>query len=112
MFSILPCMCSRFCQADSTCDRLPRFQVYLDAQQPKVHRSAEACASHLGAMVITMTTWAREQQLASADLTVLTIAPPPRESHQRRQSHPGHVETSGFVFSTIHLQDQGTTPVA
>lgn len=112
MFNILPCTCSRFCQADSTCDRLPRFQVYLDAQHPKLHKSAEACATHLGTMVITMTTWARKQQLADADLTVLTMAPPPRESYPGRQSHPSHVETSGFVFSTIHLQYQDTMPAA
>jgi hypothetical protein len=112
MFSILSCMCSRFCQADSTCDRLPRFQVYLDAQDPQIHRSADACASHLGAMVIALTTWAGEQHLADADLTVLTIAPPPRESHPRRQSHPRYEETRGFVFSTIHLHDQGSIPAA
>jgi hypothetical protein len=112
MFSILPCMCSHFCQADSTCDRSPRFQVYLEARHPKIHRSAEACASHLGTMVIAMTMWAREQQIADADLTVLTIAPPSRESRPRRQSRPSYVETSGFAFSIIHLRDQGTIPAA
>jgi hypothetical protein len=57
-----------------------------------------------------LTTWAREQHLTNADLTVLTIAPPPRESHPRRQSRSSLVQTSGFVFSTIHLRDQGTMP--
>ena len=112
MFSILPCTCSRFCQADSTCDRLPRFQVYLDAQDPLVHRIAEACASHLGAMVVALTTWARERRLAAADLTVLAIAPPHGESDHRRESHPRYEETSGFVFCTIHLHDQGGIPAA
>lgn len=112
MFSILPCMCSRSCQADSTCDRLPRFQVHLEAEHPPVHRSTEACASHLGAMVVAVTTWAREQHLTNADLTVLTIAPPPRENQPGRQSHSDYVQTSGFVFSTIHLRDQGTMPAA
>lgn len=112
MFSILPCMCSRFCQADSTCDHMPRFQVHLDAQNPELHRSVEACASHLGTMVVDLTSWARERHLANADLTVLTIAPPPREGHPRRQSHPGYVQTSGFVFSTIHLRDQSTMRAA
>ena len=110
MFSILPCMCSRSCQADATCDRSPRFQVCLDAQCPQTHRSAEACGSHLGAVVVALTTWAREQHLTNADLTVLTIAPPPRESHPRRQSRSSLVQTSGFVFSTIHLRDQGSMP--
>ncbi len=105
MIDILPCMCSCLCQADSTCDRLPRFQLYLDAKHPSTHWSAEACASHLGNMVVAMSTWAREQQLASADLTVVTITPPSRETHPRRQPNPRYVQTSGFVFSTIHLQD-------
>jgi hypothetical protein len=107
MPSILPCMCSRFCQADSTCDHLPRFQIYLDAHHPQIHRSAEACASHLGDVVVTMTAWAREQRLANADLTVMTMSPPPRESHLRRQASPSYVQTSGIVFSVIHLHDQG-----
>lgn len=107
MFSILPCMCSSFCQADSTCDRRPHFQAHLDAQHPRIHRSTEACASHLGAMVVAMTTWAREQDLTSADLTVLTIEPPPPEDRSRQQSPSGRVHTRGLVFSTIHLGEPG-----
>jgi hypothetical protein len=107
MFSILPCTCSSFCQADSTCDRRPRFQAHLDVQHPRIHRSIEACASHLGAMVVAMTTWAREQDLTNADLTVLTIEPPPQENRPRRQSHSGRVQTNGFIFSTIHLDESG-----
>lgn len=111
MFSILPCTCSRFCQADG-CDRLPRFQIHLEAQEPPIYRRAEACASHLGEMVVALTTWAREQQLTNADLNVLTMTPPPRESHPRRQSERSYEETSGFVFSTIHLPGQDTKPAA
>jgi hypothetical protein len=105
MFSILPCTCSSSCQADSTCDRVPVFQAHLDAQHPPVHRSAEACASHFGALVVAMTTWAREQDLTDVDLTVLTIEPPSHESHPRQQPHTSCVPTSGLVFSTIHLRE-------
>jgi hypothetical protein len=112
MFSILPCICSRFCQADSTCDHLPRFQIHLDAEHPQTHRTAAACASHLGDLVIALTSWARDQSLANADLTVLTVAPPPRESHLWQQSRSGYLQTSGFVFSTIHLCDPEAIPAA
>jgi hypothetical protein len=55
-------------------------------------------------MVVVLANWAHEQRLASADLTVLTIAPPPRESRLRRQSDLRCVQTNGFVFSTMHLR--------
>ena len=86
MFSILPCTCSRFCQADSTCDRLPRFQVYLEAQDPQVHRIAEACASHLGVMVVTLTSGnlilgtrrPADLSAAASTFTVKAASLPPR----------------------------------
>ena len=61
MLSILPCICSRFCQADSACDHTPRFQVHVDVVEPEIHQSVEACASHLGPIVVRLSTWAREQ---------------------------------------------------
>jgi hypothetical protein len=110
MFSILPCTCFSFCQADSTCDRLPRFQVRLDAQHPRIHRSAESCASHLGTMVVAMATWAREKALISTDLTILIIEPPSYESRSRLQPRSNCVQTLGLVFSIIHLREQGRVP--
>jgi hypothetical protein len=108
MSGILPCLCSCFCQADNRCEELPRFQVCLEVEQPEFRRSAEACATHLGVMVTSMSTWVHDQQVASAELTVLTITPPPRERQRRRPADPSHVQTDGFVFSTIHLRNQVT----
>lgn len=107
MTSIRACTCSNACRADSACDRLPRFQAHLDAaqdtQHPRIHLKTEACASHLGTMVAGMAAWAREKHLAQAELTILIIEPPPRENYARRQSRRGRAQTSGLVFSTIHL---------
>ncbi len=115
MTGIQPCTCSSACRANSTCNRLPRFQAHLDAaqdaQHPPIHMRTEACASHLGVMVVAMTTWAREQDLTNADLTILTIEPPPRESYPRQQAHRSYAQTSGLVFSIIHLGEHESVPV-
>jgi hypothetical protein len=107
MTGILPCMCSSACQADRACTRLPRFQAYLDAardaRHPRIHRRTEACANHLGTMVVAMTSWAREQDLTNADLTILTVEPPPWESYFRQHQQRDYARTSGLVFSIIHL---------
>jgi hypothetical protein len=57
-------------------------------------------------MVAAMTAWAREKDLAHADLTILIIEPPPRESYARRQPRRRRAQTSGLVFSTIHLGER------
>jgi hypothetical protein len=105
--TIMPCTCSRACQADSSCDGLPCFQAYLDAARDahhlRTHMRAVACASHFGVMVVAMAAWARDQGLAEARLTILTIEPPSRETCARQQSHHTCAQTSGLVFSTIHL---------
>lgn len=108
MNGILPCLCSSTCQANSACARLPRFQVRLGAApespQPPVNRHTDACANHLGAMVISMASWARGQALRNVDLTILAIEPPPWEGHPGRE--PGEcAPTSGLVFSIIHLAE-------
>jgi hypothetical protein len=53
-------------------------------------------------MVVDMTTWARKQDLTDAHLTILAIEPPPREGYLRQQ-RCGRAQTSGLVFSIIHL---------
>jgi hypothetical protein len=107
MTSIRACTCSSACRADSACDRLPCFQAHLHAaqgiQHRRIHLRTEACASHLGTMVAALATWAREKDLADAELTILIIEPPAREGNARRQSRHGRAQTSGFVFSTIKL---------
>jgi hypothetical protein len=110
MTSIRACTCSSACRADSACDGLPRFQAHLDAaqdgQHPRIHMKTEACASHLGTMVAAMAAWAREEDLAHADLTILIIEPPPRESYALRQPRRRRAQTSGLVFSIIHLGER------
>lgn len=108
MNGILPCMCSSTCQANSTCARLPCFQVRLGAAsespQSPVNRHTDACANHLGAMVISMASWARGQALSNVDLTILAIEPPSSEGYLRRESSEC-APTSGLVFSIIHLAE-------
>ena len=114
MTSIQACTCSSACRADSACDRLPRFQAHLDAaqdtQHPRIHMKTEACASHLGTMVAAMAAWAREKDLADAELTILIIEPPPRESYARRPPGPSRAQTSGLVFSIIQLGERAAVP--
>ena len=110
MTGILPCTCSRACRADSTCVRLPRFQARLDAQHPRIRWRTEACANHLGIMVAGLTAWARQQDLTGAELTILTIEPPPRESYPRTQRRRYFTQTSGFIFSVIHLDESKSVP--
>ena len=77
MTSIQACTCASACRADRVCDRLPCFQAHLDAaqgtQHRRIHLRTEACASHLGTMVAALATWAREKDLADAELTILII---------------------------------------
>lgn len=115
MTGILLCTCSSTCQADRTCDRIPHFQAHLDVpwdtQHPGIQLRTAACASHLGTMVVAMTAWARERDLTDAKLTVLTIAPPPPECHPRPRRHSGSAQTSGLIFSIIHLGEQRDRPM-
>lgn len=112
MTGALPCTCSSTCQADSACGRLPRFQAHLDAprdaQRPRIQWRTAACASHLGLLVVAMTAWAREQDLTGAELTILTIQPPPHESCPGPHPHGSCAQTSGLIFSTIHLDSDQT----
>jgi hypothetical protein len=114
MTGILSCTCSSTCRAVSDCDRSPRFQAHLVAPRNKKHpgirRRTEACACHLGVMVVAMTTWAREQELTSAYITILTIEPPARESYPKWQWHRSYAQTSGLVFSVIHLGESECVP--
>jgi hypothetical protein len=70
-----------------------------------------ACGSHLGTVVAAMAAWAREQGLTDGELTVLTIAPPPRESYPRSRPGRGWTQTSGLIFSIIRLGDQRDRPM-
>jgi hypothetical protein len=114
MTDLLSCMCLNACQADAGCHFPPWFQARLDVardgQKPPIRMRANACARHLGVMVVTITRWADEQHLTNGDLTILAIEPPPRLSHPSSGPRRSRSQTSGFVFSTIHLGDQEGVP--
>lgn len=114
MTDVLPCICLDACQADDECHFQPCFQACLDVardgRKPAIRMRANACARHLGVMVVAITRWADEQRLTNGDLTILAIEPPHRLSHPPSGARPSRSQTSGFVFSTIHLGDQGRVP--
>jgi hypothetical protein len=114
MTDLLSCICLNSCQADAECHYQPCFQARLDVardgHKPPIRMRTNACARHLGAMVVAITGWADEQRLASGDLTILAIEPPPRLSHRSPGPRRSRSQTSGFVFSTIHLGDQEGVP--
>jgi hypothetical protein len=114
MTGLLPCMSSSACQADRSCHFPPRFQAHLDApqnaQHPRIRGRTNACARHLATMVVAITTWAHEQHLTNGDLTILAIEPPPRVGHPGHELRSTRSQTSGFVFTTIHLGAQERTP--
>src|SRR5215831_9230644 len=105
MTGLLPCTCSGTCQADRTCQLPSRFQAQLDAapraQRPRVHRRTEACAGHFGALAAAIATWARDDDLAEGDLTILAIDPAPATDPAGQLPPPG--QARGLVVSTIHL---------
>jgi hypothetical protein len=63
-------------------------------------------------MVVAITRWADEQRLTNGDLTILAIEPPHSLSHPPSGIRHSRSQTSGFVFSTIHLGDQGRVPAS
>jgi hypothetical protein len=114
MTGIMLYTCSRTCQADTTCDRIPCFQAHLDAprdaRRPRIQMRTAACACHVGTVVVAMTAWARERDLTNAKLTVLTIQPPRPEWHPAPRPQRCWAQTSGLVFSVIHLDGKETGP--
>jgi hypothetical protein len=110
MNDLLSCTCINACQADAGCHFPPGFQARLDVardgQKPPIRMRANACARHLGAVVVAITRWADEQHLTNGDLAILAIEPPPRLSRPSSGSRHSRSQTSGFVFTTIHLGDQ------
>jgi len=112
MTGLLPCTCAGTCQADRTCQLPSRFQAQLDAppraQRPSVHRRTEACAGHFGALAAAVATWARDDDLAEGDLTILAIDPAPAAAPPGQQLPPG--QARGLIVSTIHLSGPPGSP--
>lgn len=104
MTGLLRCTRSDTCRAAPGCRRPPRFQAHLyGSQHVRLPERAEACTSHLGAMVQAMTTWARDYGLTETDLLIVTIDPLPGPHCPGLPSHGGCAQADGLVFSTIHL---------
>lgn len=92
------------CQADRRCDRVPCFQVRIEAVgRHPVRRHAELCAEHLGAAA-ALAAWAREQGLEGT-VTVLAIDQP-APGPAGHLSGPGDGVRRGFAFGTIALNPE------
>jgi hypothetical protein len=93
------------CQADSDCDRAPRFQARLEAADgtERVQRDAEACAAHLCDMVQALTAWARAVHLTEGKLTVLAVDMPLDDPWAQARPAPGGPEALSLAFAAIRL---------
>jgi hypothetical protein len=103
------------CDADTTCQHIPCFQVQLEASRPRhARRQANACAYHVPDVIETLRTWAGEHDLGEGQLTILVIEPAagrplpsqpglPGPGQPGEPGGPGQPELRGFAFSTIPL---------
>jgi len=93
------------CDADHRCIRMACFQVQLEASQPQqARRQALACAHHVADVIEALRRWARDQDLADGQLTILAIEPAPGG---RQADGPGGAKMAGwreFAFTTIPLK--------
>lgn len=104
MTGLVRCTRSGTCQAVSGCQQPSRFQAHLDpAQQPRLHKRAEACTSHLDAMVQAMTNWAREHDLTEGELLIIAIDPLPGADTPGPGRHRPCAQADGLIFGTISL---------
>ncbi len=104
------------CDADTTCQHVPCFQVQLEASRPRhAHRQANACAYHVPDVIEALRTWAGEHDLGEGQLTILVIEPAaggrlpsqpglPAPGQPGEPGSPGQPELRGFAFSTIPLK--------
>lgn len=99
MIELLPMSPSPFCKADHHCDRIPCFQVRLEATGGRryVRTRTELCADHLGNAVQELATWAREQGL-HGEVTVFAIDLPGASQPSPEWGR------SGLLFGTIPLR--------
>jgi len=103
------------CDADTTCQHVPYFQVQLEASRPRhAHRQANACAYHVPDVIEALRTWAGKHDLGDGQLTILVIEPAaggqlPSQADLPGPGQPGEPggqgqpELRGFAFSTIPL---------
>jgi hypothetical protein len=91
------------CQADQHCDRSPCFRAHLQglAGDQPFTVSACACANHLGRVVHTLARRAQARGLASGQIRVDAIDPPPHDAAASAGQHESPL--SSFAFGTIRL---------
>ena len=99
------------CDADSSCQHVPCFQVQLDASscgQP--HQQADACAYHVADVIQALRAWAAEHGVVDGALTILAVEPDaagrqPGPDQPRDPDDPDlrGFDLGGFPFSRIPL---------
>ncbi len=93
------------CGADPRCGHAACFQVQLEASQPQqAHRQALACAYHVADVIGALRSWAREQDLAGGQLTILAIEPAEDRHQAGGTSVPTTAALREFAFGTIPLK--------
>jgi hypothetical protein len=81
------------------------FQVQLEASPPKqADRQALACAYHVADVIGALRGWAREQDLADGQLTILAIEPAAGERQAGGTSGPNTAALREFAFTTLPLR--------
>ena len=93
------------CDADARCIRTACFQVQLEASPPQqARRQALACAHHVADVIEALRGWAREQDLAGGQLTVLAIEPASGGRQADGPSGPNTAALREFAFTTLPLR--------
>jgi hypothetical protein len=84
----------RACQSGTACQAAPWFQALLQTPTgtSPVCIAAQACATHIGAVVQNLTAWAHEHGITEGQVAVLTIDPVPLDT-----------QPQGLVFWIIPL---------
>lgn len=92
------------CDADPRCAHAACFQVQLEVSQPRrAYRQALACAYHVADVIVSLRGWARDQDLADGQLTILAIEPAAGGRQAGPASGSGAAALREFAFSTLPL---------
>jgi len=96
---------STACDGDPRCGHPACFQIQLEASLPeRAYRQALACAYHVADVIEALRGWAREQDLAGGQLTILAIEP---AGGGRQPGGTGGSRSAAlreFAFGTIPLK--------
>ena len=104
---------STACDGDPRCGHPACFQIQLEASQPQqAYRQALACAYHVADVIEALRAWAREQDLAGGQLTILAIEPAAGGRQPGGTSGSKTAALREFAFSTIPLKTIPPGPAA